>query len=130
MTKMVLLLQIPIPVSSLCDDILMQNSEMNKCLCLSATVSSKMSSALYISWQSFSKPEYTKVKIHSHKYVRLNFHIENTLPHTSKSVSCFIDKSSFGSLNVSATKMLLFWFVIDCAWCSNNCTEQIFHWSL
>lgn len=122
------ILQIPIPASPLCDDILMQNSEMNKCLCLSETASSKMSSALYISCQSFSKPEYTpKSRDAVINSARLNFHIENILPHASKSGSCFIGTPSFGSLNVFATKMLLFRFVTDCAWGNNNCTDQIFH---
>lgn len=126
MTEMVLFLQIPIPVSSLSDDILMQNSEMNKCPCLSEIVSSKMSSALYISCQSFSKPEYTpKSRYTVIDYARLNFHIKNILPPTPKSVSCFTDKPSFGSFNVFATQRLLFCFFTDCAWWNNNCTDQI-----
>lgn len=127
MTEMVLVLQILILVSSSCD-ILIQNSEMNKCLCLYETVSSKMSSALYTSCQSFSKPEYTpKSRYTIIYYARLNFHIKNILPHTSKSVSCFIDKPSFGSLNIFATKTILFGFFTDCAWSNTNCTDQIFH---
>lgn len=75
----------------------------------------------------FSKTRiYTKVKIHIN-YVRWNFHIENILFHTSKLVSCFIDKPSSESLNIFATKMPLFSFVTDRAWSNNNYTDQIFH---